>query len=104
MSLIETRHAADLLADQLEARVAHVAVLGLGHAGWPVAVALTRSGYRVTGLEVDPIKVRRVNEGISPLADAIDDDVRALIEGRRLRASHDFAVLGEVDCALIGVP
>ncbi len=96
--------AASVLEDRLKSRTAHVAVLGLGYAGLPMAVELAKAGFPVTGLDVDEERVRLVNDGRSPVSDVADGDIAPLVEASRLRASYRFGILQEVDCALICVP
>ena len=49
-----------LLEARVRSRQAHVAVLGLGYAGLPMAVACAQAGYPVCGLDVDPSRVAAV--------------------------------------------
>lgn len=52
------------LADSLShARVAHVAVLGLGYVGLPIARAASRAGLRVTGIDPSPQARARAVDG-----------------------------------------
>lgn len=95
---------ASALADRLNSRTAHVAVLGLGYAGLPMAVELARAGFAVTGLDVDEERVAMVNEGYSPVPDVSHADMMDLSASSRLRASACFDALAEVDCAVICVP
>lgn len=50
-------------------RRAHVAVIGLGYVGLPLAVVFAEAGYRVTGIDVDPMKVDAINRGESYIED-----------------------------------
>ncbi|HZU05178.1 MAG TPA: nucleotide sugar dehydrogenase [Chloroflexota bacterium] len=93
-----------MLADRLRARSAHIAVLGLGYAGLPMATELAQAGYLVTGLDTDPERVRLISAGQSPVSDVPASAIAPLVERGRLRATEDFAVLAEVDGAIICVP
>ena len=46
-----------------------VSVVGLGYVGLPLAVAAAKSGYKVTGIDLDEIKVSEINKGISQIED-----------------------------------
>ena len=59
-------------------RQAHVAVIGLGYVGLPLAVEFARSGFSVTGVDVSGDRVGAVNEGRSYIADVDDGDVGPL--------------------------
>jgi UDP-N-acetyl-D-mannosaminuronic acid dehydrogenase len=94
------------LLDRLEAKTAHLVVIGLGYVGLPLAGRLAQVGFKVTGLDVNPAKVARVNAGDCPiegrepgLAELIADVVAA----RALRATSDYPVCGEADVILIAV-
>jgi UDP-N-acetyl-D-mannosaminuronate dehydrogenase len=45
------------------------AVVGLGYIGLPTAVSLATGGLEVTGVDVDPAIVERVNRGETPFAE-----------------------------------
>ena len=49
---------------------AHVAVIGLGYVGLPLAVSFAQAGYRVTGIDLDARKVDAINRGESYIEDA----------------------------------
>ena len=42
---------------------AHVAIIGLGYVGLPLAVSFAQAGYRVTGIDLDSRKVQALNCG-----------------------------------------
>ena len=92
------------LAARLRNRSAIVAVLGLGYAGMPMAVALARAGYPVFGIDVDEKRVESVNQGISPVSDVSSSTVADLVERGSLNASTRFDSLEQADCVLICVP
>ena len=83
-------------------RTARVAVVGLGYVGLPLAAALAASGYEVVGIDVDPAKVEAVNQGRSYIADVADADL--LAQASRLRATSDYAILGQCDAVSICLP
>ena len=91
-------------AKRLRTRSAHIAVLGLGYAGLPLAVEFAKAGFRVTGLDVNGERVEVVNRGQSPVSDVADADVAMAVDEGRLTASTRFDVLDDVDCALVCVP
>jgi UDP-N-acetyl-D-glucosamine dehydrogenase len=97
-------HPSELLEARLRAREAQVAVLGLGYAGLPMAVACAEVGYPVLGLDVDPGRVAAVQAGASPVSDVADTVLGPLVAQGRMRASTDMRLLAEADVALICVP
>ena len=44
-------------------RSRRIAVLGLGYVGLPVATAFARSDFDVIGYDIDPLRVRELQEG-----------------------------------------
>ena len=79
-----------------------VGVIGLGYVGLPLAVAFAQEGCEVIALDIDPAKVKAINEGRSYIEDVPE---RGAPAGRgRIRASTDYALLSEADAVLICVP
>jgi len=90
------------VSDRFHNRTARVAVVGLGFVGLPLAAALAASGYEVVGIDLDQTKVEAVNQGRSYIADVADADL--LAQASRLRATSDYAVLGQCDAVSICLP
>lgn len=57
-----------------------VGVVGLGYVGLPLALVMTEAGYDVIGVDVDPEKVRMLEEGTSYVSDVSDRDVEHALE------------------------
>jgi len=96
--------AASALIERLRARQARVGVIGLGYVGLPLAVEFARGGYVATGFDIDADRVAAINRGESYIPDVAADELRAVVEAGRLRATADFDALGEVDTVDICVP
>ena len=93
-----------LLIDKFERREAHVAVIGLGYVGLPLAVAFAEAGYRVTGIDLDARKVDAINCGESYIEDVPAAKVAMLAAANRLAATTDYSVLATCDAVSICVP
>jgi UDP-N-acetyl-D-glucosamine dehydrogenase len=78
--------------------------VGLGYVGLPLAVEFAKAGFTVTGIDLQPSKVDRVNAGISYVQDVATEDLRTLVETRRLSAVSDFSIVAELDTINICVP
>jgi UDP-N-acetyl-D-glucosamine dehydrogenase len=102
--VVQPRSPASSLEQKLLERTARVGVLGLGYAGLPMAVEIARAGFAVTGLDVNPARVKAVNAGRSPVSDVDGRVVGALVDRDLLRASGDFDALAELDAVIICVP
>ncbi len=55
---------------------AQVGVIGLGYVGLPLAVEFAKTGFRVTGFEIDGKRVAALNAGRSYIQDVPSRDVR----------------------------
>ena len=92
------------LEERIAAGAAKVAVVGLGYVGLPLAVEFADAGYHVTGVDLDPRKVKAVVAGESYIPDVPSERVARLVGAGRLTATLDRAVLADVDAAIICVP
>ncbi len=92
------------LLQKIENRTARVAVMGLGYVGLPLAVVFADVGFEVTGIDPDQSKIECLKRGESYIQDVPSEDVRRHVEAGRLRATSDFAALGEMDSVSICVP
>ncbi len=92
------------LQDKITDRTAHVAIIGLGYVGLPLATAFARAGFRTTGVDVDQRKVGSIAAGQSYIPDVTDDDLVPHVRSGRLTATPDYDVLREVDAIFICVP
>ena len=54
----------------------HVAVIGLGYVGLPLALDLTDAGYRVTGVDASASRVAQLNDGESYVDDVSHERLR----------------------------
>jgi len=95
---------ADALLAKARDRSALFGIVGLGYVGLPLAVELTRAGYRVLGFDVNQAVVDVVNAGRSHIQDVPAAAVaRAVTEGK-FSATTDLTRLTEPDAIAICVP
>ncbi|MBI3011320.1 MAG: nucleotide sugar dehydrogenase, partial [Candidatus Omnitrophica bacterium] len=92
------------LAKRIASRRARIGVIGLGYVGLPLAVEFAKEGFRVTGVDLDAVRVEGVRRGRSYILDVASEDLRKLRASRRLRATSSFNVLGAQDAIIICVP
>jgi UDP-N-acetyl-D-glucosamine dehydrogenase len=92
------------LLQKIEARTARIVVIGIGYVGLPLVAEFARAGFRATGLDKDPEKVRLLNAGESYIADVPTCDLAPYVKARMLDASTDPAVLREADAVIVCVP
>jgi UDP-N-acetyl-D-glucosamine dehydrogenase len=91
------------LISKFQTRDAHVAVIGLGYVGLPLAVAFAQAGFRVTGIDLDPRKVNALLQGESYIEDVPSAIIAELRRGS-FTATSDFSVLSTCDAVSICVP
>jgi|YelNatPaOPRAMG01_1025707.scaffolds.fasta_scaffold07418_3 UDP-N-acetyl-D-glucosamine dehydrogenase len=81
-----------------------VAVVGLGYVGLPLALQFARSGLRVLGLDIDPVKVKACNAGCSYIKHIDSAAIAEQVQSGRFSASTDFSRVAEVEAVVICVP
>ena len=81
----------------------HVAILGLGYVGLPLALLFSEAAFRVTGLDIDAAKVEHLNAGRSYIHRIESEHIAAALAAG-FRATTDFAALAACDAILICVP
>lgn len=83
---------------------ARVVVMGIGWTGLPLAVALAKAGFRVTGLDPDARKVALLSRGESYIQDVDPLAVQGVVEQGRLDATSEQSVLAQADVIVVCVP
>src|SRR6267143_5396395 len=91
------------LEQRLRDRSAHLAIIGQGYVGLPLAVEFARAGFNVWGIDTDPDRVSTLNLGRSCTPDLTDEDLMSLIRAGRYEATTDFSVLQRSDVVIICV-
>jgi UDP-N-acetyl-D-glucosamine dehydrogenase len=72
--------------------------------GLPLAIQFARCGAKVIGLDVDVAKVEQINAGQSYIKHIASETIGETLRNNQLRASTDFARIGEGDAVIICVP
>ncbi len=80
---------------------AHVAVIGLGYVGLPLAVRFAEAGYTVTGIDLDRRKIEAIARRESYIEDVPSSALAAI---PNFTATSDFSVLADCDGVSICVP
>lgn len=94
------------LIQQIEARSAHVGVIGLGYVGLPVTCMLANSGFSVTGVDIDTVRVATINASLSPFEGEEPGIADLITEGTatgRLRATSDATELSSAQIVIVCV-
>jgi UDP-N-acetyl-D-glucosamine dehydrogenase len=88
---------------RVDTRQTHVAIIGLGYVGLPLALLFSNARFRVTGFDIDATKVATLNSGLSYIH-RIEPQHIAAAQATGFRATSDFAALSDCDAILICVP
>lgn len=78
-----------------------VSIIGLGYVGFPLACACAESKCNIYGIDIDPGKVKLINEGICPIH---DNELQKNFNNTRFPATNDFSVVGRSDIVVVCVP
>ncbi|MEO6803930.1 MAG: nucleotide sugar dehydrogenase [Granulicella sp.] len=93
-----------LLSEALfEERAAKVGVIGLGYVGLPLAILFAKTGFPVTGFDVDRKKIDTLNAGGSYIQRIGWEEIAGLREQGFL-ATADFSAITNMDAVIICVP
>src|SRR6202142_1039600 len=87
----------------VEKRELRVGIIGLGYVGLPLVLLFSQEGFRVTGFDIDAVKVDRLNAGESYIHRIDGEQIKAA-QGKGFRATANFSEIAEVDAILICVP
>jgi UDP-N-acetyl-D-glucosamine dehydrogenase len=82
----------------------HIAVVGLGYVGFPLAVEFARKRVFVTGIEIDRDRLASIKRNKSYISDISDKDLKDIFSAGHFTASADFRDIADSDAILICVP
>ena len=82
----------------------YIAVVGLGYVGLPLSLQFARSGAKVLGLDIDPVKIEALNAGRSFIKHISPESIAAAVGNKSFSASADFGRVKEVSAVIICVP
>jgi UDP-N-acetyl-D-glucosamine dehydrogenase len=99
-----TTATATTLEEKIKSRTARVGIIGLGYVGLPLAMEFAKAGFPVTGIDIQPAKVSKLNSGESYVQDVPTDTLRKWVSEGKFRATSDFSVISELDTINIAVP
>ncbi|HEY0444195.1 MAG TPA: nucleotide sugar dehydrogenase [Candidatus Limnocylindrales bacterium] len=82
----------------------HVAVIGLGYVGLPLAISFVEAGLKVQGIDAFAGRVAELNEGHSPIDDVSDERLRAALENGLAVCGAEQSDLAAADAIFVCVP
>ena len=93
-----------MLLDKIKKKEAKIGVVGLGYVGLPLVIEFCKSGFSVTGLDIDKKKIKALSQGKSFIKHIPDEKIQALNQDGKFEASKNFTLVEKLDCILICVP
>lgn len=93
----------NLLAS-IETKTARAGVIGLGYVGLPLAMTIAKSGFNVTGFDIDPGKIVSIDAGRSYIEAVSDEVLGSVRRDGTFVATSDFSQLATCDVIAICVP
>jgi UDP-N-acetyl-D-glucosamine dehydrogenase len=90
------------LREKIGKKEAQIGIIGLGYVGLPLVMEFCRAGFRVTGFDVDPAKVKVLKEGGSYINHIEPERIREC--GTAFTPTADFSMLARMDCVIVCVP
>lgn len=81
-----------------------IAIVGMGYVGLPLAIQFAKCGATVVGLDIDPLKVEKLNAGQSYIKHISSEEIAHQISEKKLTASTDFSLVRECEAVIICVP
>jgi len=82
----------------------HVAVIGLGYVGLPLAIAFVEAGLEVEGIDISADRVAAIAAGRSPIDDVTDDRLRTALGGTLRVVSQADGSVASADVVFVCVP
>jgi UDP-N-acetyl-D-glucosamine dehydrogenase len=81
-----------------------IAIVGLGYVGLPLSLQFCSRGNRVLGLDIDPTKIEKLNNGESYIHHIPADAIGKQVSSKSFRASNDFSEITHCQAVIICVP
>jgi len=94
----------DTLMARLKSGEAKIGVVGLGYVGLPLAVEMANSGYSVTGIDINPMHVSKINSKTSPIADISDETLAQVLDKQEFAAISEISAIADHDASIVCVP
>ena len=81
-----------------------ISVVGQGYVGLPLSIAAAEAGYKVWGIDKDPIKVENLNKGLSGIEDLPNSKLISSLKSGNYTASSKVSYISISKVVLICVP
>ena len=88
---------------RIEERTARIGIIGMGYVGLPLALLFSEERFAVTGFDIDPGKVDRLNQGGSYIVRIPATEIAAA-QRAGFSATADYSAIRHMDAVIICVP
>ncbi len=92
------------LREKISKKKAGIGILGLGYVGLPLACEFAQAGFKVTGIDIDRERIKRIKMGRHYIEDVGRREVTQLMKRGFLKPTSDFKALKGLDVIIICVP
>jgi UDP-N-acetyl-D-glucosamine dehydrogenase len=92
------------LLEAIREKKARVGIVGMGYVGLPLVQVFCGAGFRVTGFDVDKIKVRKLRAGQSYIEHIPSKAIKQLVAGKRFDVTDDMRRAQRCDAIIVCVP
>jgi UDP-N-acetyl-D-glucosamine dehydrogenase len=82
----------------------HVAIVGQGYVGLPLAMAAASAGWTVVGIEKSESRVAQLNLGSSPVEDVSDLHLKTALANGKYVATSDLSKIDKCQIVIVCVP
>src|ERR1700728_625070 len=91
------------LKQRIETRQASIGIVGMGYVGLPLALLFSGEGFRVTGFDIEPAKVAKLNAGGSYIVRILPESIQEA-QKSGFCATSNYAHIAAMDAVIICVP
>src|SRR3977135_3813846 len=91
------------LHGRIQAHTAKIGIIGLGYVGLPLTLLFTEAGFAVTGFDIDPEKVKALNNGRSYIYLLPETEIAAAA-AKGFWATDEYTHVKDMDAVIICVP
>lgn len=95
---------AQTLFGKIKNKKATVGIVGLGYVGLPLAATFVKKGFRVLGIDLDPIRIEAIRKGRSYVEDVPSREIRTAVQKRKLEVASSYEGLSKADVIVVCVP
>ncbi|MBT6661674.1 MAG: nucleotide sugar dehydrogenase, partial [Nitrospina sp.] len=89
---------------KIKEKKAHIGIIGLGYVGLPLAIEFCKTGFQVTGLDIDQEKIDLLSRGKSYINHISGANIKHLNQECKFKGTTNFTLISNLDCILICVP